>query len=393
MLAPRSTRLVLAAAVLAFVAGSCSTSDEDVADAASDSTAPTSTTAATPPSSTTVPGGADPDLVFPGAEWDTADATEMGIDETALETLVSEAEASGSNCLMVTRNGRMVGEWYWDGEPTDRRRTFSTAKSFTAGLVGIAGDEGALAVTDPASDYVTEWQGTDSEAVLVEDLLQNDSGRFQDFTTDYVGMALQAVDKSAFSIGLDQAHEPSTVWAYNNAAVQTLETVLERALDEPDIAAWGTENLLEPIGMANSTWLTDDAGNALTFIGIESTCRDMGRYGLLWLAGGTWDGREIISSEFVQAALEPVPTNGSYGYLWWRHDPVQPLWPSSPDTFAALGLGGQFISVDPDTGLVVTRQALGNDEGGADLLNLLAGAADSNAGLINLAGTLVDTDA
>ena len=312
--------------VVALVAGACATSGEETVDAASDSaTSAPSTAAATPSTSTTPPPETATDLVFPAAEWATADPAEMGIDEEALATLVAEAEATGSSCLMVTRNGRMVGEWYWDREPTDRQRTFSATKSFTAGLVGIASDAGALDVSDPASDYLTEWQGTDSEAVLVEDLLQNDSGRSYDFTTDYLGMALQAVDKSQFSIDLEQAHEPGTEWEYNNSAIQTLETVLERALDEPDIATWGTQNLLEPIGMTNSAWLTDDAGNALTFIGIESTCRDMGRYGLLWMAGGTWDGQEIISSVYVESALEPVPINEGYGYLWWRHDPAAPL--------------------------------------------------------------------
>ncbi len=368
----RLSRLLVTVAVAALVAGACSTSGEETADATPDGAAPTTSTAATLPP---LPAA---ELVFPAAEWDSADAAEMGIDEEVLATLVSEAESSGSTCLMVTRNGRMVGEWYWDKEPTDQQQTFSATKSFTAGLVGIASDAGQLAVSDPASDYITEWQGTESEAVLVEDLLQNDSGRFYDFTTDYVEMATRAVDKSAFSIDLDQAHEPGTEWEYNNSAIQTLETVLERALDEPDIAEWGTTNLLEPIGMADSTWLTDDVGNALTFMGIESTCRDMGRYGLLWLADGTWDGEEIISSEYIEAALEPVPTNEKYGYLWWRNDPAEPTWPSSPDTFAAMGMGGQFISVDPDAGLVITRQAISTD--------------GSTAGLINLAGTLVDTD-
>ena len=365
--------------------GACSSTSDGPAEVASDGTEPTASSTSTSPSSdgpdaAETEGASPSELVFPAESWATAEPAEMGIDDAALAALVDEAEATGSTCLMVTRNGRMVGEWYWDKDPTDQQQTFSATKSFTAGLLGIASDAGHLVVDDPASDYITEWQGTPSEEVLVEDLLQNDSGRFYDFDTDYVQMATQAVDKSAFSIELEQEHEPGTEWEYNNSAIQTLETVLERAMDEPDIAAWGTANLLEPIGMTNSTWLTDEAGNALTFMGIESTCRDMGRYGLLWLADGSWDGEEIISSDYVEAALEPVPTNPSYGYLWWQHDPdeTNPRWPSSPDTFAAMGMGGQFISVDPDTGLVVSRQALASD--------------GSSAGLINLAGTLVDAD-
>ncbi len=365
-----------------LLAGACSSSDGDGAVSA-DETGPGSTTTSEatgdetgPPGTAGPPAAGGEDLVFPAAAWATADPDAMGVDAEALDTLATEAETADSTCLVVTRNGRLVGEWYWGKEPTETQQIFSATKSFTSGLLGIASAAGHLAIDDPASEYITEWQGTDSESVLVEHLLQNSSGRFYSYESDYVDMAQKAPDQSAYAIGLDQAHEPGTEWDYNNAAIQTLETVLERALDEPDIAGWGTTNLLEPIGMHDSAWLTDSVGNALTYMGIESTCRDMARYGLLWLAEGRWEGEQIISSDYVEAATTPVAIYPDYGYLWWLNNPDELRWPTTPNTFVAMGLGGQFISVHPETGLVVARQAVSND--------------GTTGPLVNLAGLLVD---
>src|SRR5262245_13821938 len=55
------------------------------------------------------------DAVYPGAEWDHADAAEMGFDQAKLDAIAARAEQSGSNCLLVSRQGKIVGEWYWRG--------------------------------------------------------------------------------------------------------------------------------------------------------------------------------------------------------------------------------------------------------------------------------------
>lgn len=311
---------------------------------------------------------------FPGGQWARWTPDEAGLDQEVLDEVAAAAELGDSDCLVVTRDGRLVAEWYWNGAgPETAQEVFSATKSLTSVLVGIAADDGELEVDQPASTWIPEWSGTDSESVTVEQLLSNTSGRYHDIATDYGRMAAQAEDKTALAVGLGQEAEPGSTWVYNNSAIQTLEEVVSGATGT-DMADFGTERLLEPLGMADSSWERDRAGNPMAFMGVRSTCRDMARFGLMALNGGSWDGEQIVSAGWMEdSTSSSQELNDAYGWLWWLNRPgtvlgpesasggaVQPsdsqLVPGAPeDMFFALGLGGQIVAVDPGTRTVVTR--------------------------------------
>ena len=328
------------------------------------------------------------DRAWPTPDWEVASPAEAGLDAEALEAMVAAAERAGSQCLVVTRDGRLVGEWYWDGFDAERaREVYSVTKSITSTLVGIAQDRGLLDVDDRASDYVDEWKGTASEDVTIRNLVSNDSGRFHDFATDYVQMASQAEDKTAFSIALGQQHAPGSTWVYNNAAIQTLDAVLEEATGMPT-GDFADEALFEPLGMA-TTIRRDGAGNTLTFMGAQATCRDLARFGLLFLRDGEWDGEQVVSEAWVAEATRPSQElNPAYGFLWWLNrggdagvatgdssgEPT-PAGVAPASSFAALGLHNQLLGVFPPSGLVATRlgEASGPDGSSFGLGELAAG--------------------
>jgi CubicO group peptidase (beta-lactamase class C family) len=314
--------------------------------------------------------------VFPGAEWQRGDPADAGFDVAALDDIASDAEANGSNCLIVSRHGEIVAEWYWNGtSATTSQDVFSATKSVTSTLVGIAQADGDLDIRDPASAYIRQWAGTPSSDVTVEDLLSNDSGRHWDVATDYRDL-VAAQDRTAFGIGLAQDAPPGRTWAYNNAAIQTLDAVLESATGQ-DPAAYAQERLLGPIGMTDSDMAHDAAGNTTTFFGLRSTCEDMARFGYLFLRGGNWDGAQIVPQDWVEAATgQPSQDlNAAYGYLWWLNhqgritDPLRPITgresadigdgrlvgAAPADMYWAIGLGGQIVQIHPRTDTVVVR--------------------------------------
>jgi CubicO group peptidase (beta-lactamase class C family) len=328
------------------------------------------------PTTTAVPVTAEPvdDRSWPVPDWEVVDPAAAGLDAAALEQMAATAERAGSECLVVTKDGALVGEWYWDGfDAETEREVFSVTKSITATLVGIAQDRGLLDIDDRASDYIDEWKGTPSEGVTIRNLVSNDSGRYHDFDTDYVQMAGRAPDKTAFSIGLSQQVEPGTTWVYNNAAIQTLDAVLEEATGMPT-GEFASEALFEPLGMG-TTINTDAAGNTLTFMGAQASCRDLARFGLLHLRDGSWGEEQVVSSEWVDEATRPSQEiNPAYGFLWWLNragdvgvgtgdDAREGSIAGSADSssYAALGLFNQVVGVFPSSGLVVTR--LGADKG------------------------------
>lgn len=340
--------------------------------AASSTTVPT-----TDPTTTAAPTTTASALAFPGDDWQRASPTDLGFDPAALDSIIGDAQAAGSNCLVVVRHGQLAGEWYWNGtDATTAQEVWSVTKSVTSSLVGIAADEGVLQLSDPAGDYIPAWQGTDSATVTIEDLLSNDSGRFWSFDSDYVQMATREADQSGYAIGLGQQHMPGQVWAYNNAAIQTLSEVLQDATGQ-EPGEFAEERLFEPIGMAD-TWIrTDQAGNTLTYAGVQSTCLDLARFGLLYLNGGAWNGEQVVPQSYVDAAAGASSTelNAAYGYLWWLNregpiastavatDPTNPagtphgqMVASAPeDMFWAIGLGNQIVQVDPGSNTVVVR--------------------------------------
>ena len=315
----------------------------------------------------------------PGAAWQKVAPASVGLDAAKLGQVAAQARKGRSNCLVVVRDGKLAGEWYFRGTgPNTEQDVFSATKSVASTLVGIAQDDGDLRIGASASRWIPQWRGGKARAVTVRDLLSMDSGREWSPLTDYVRL-LAAPDRTAFAIGLGQAAAPGTVWAYNNSAVQTLDRVLARATGQ-DVTAFAERRLLKPLGMTHSALATDDAGNAQLFEGMRSTCRDMARFGVLMLNHGRWGGRQIVSAGWVAQATGPSSTklNAGYGYLWWlNHEGVIPsvtaatslqavenakpsekgrLVPGAPDSmYWALGLGNQVVQIDPGTKTVVVR--------------------------------------
>jgi CubicO group peptidase (beta-lactamase class C family) len=165
---------------------------------------------------------------------------------------------------------------------------------------------------------------------------------------------------------------------YNNSAIQTLQRVLQGATGE-NVVDFAQQRLFRPLAMTHTKMTTDRAGNAQMFEGVQSTCRDLARFGQLMLDGGTWDGHRIVSDAWIADATGKSSTtlNAGYGYLWWVNhegavtDPLvatnlqaaadpktahRRIVPGAPDDmFWALGLGNQLVQVDPGSRTVVVR--------------------------------------
>ncbi len=344
----RTRALVLGALTLSLLAGACSSS--------------TATTTGAPPSTTAASGttaaAAKASFVYPDAEWKAVDPATKNIDPATLKAFADSVNTGASNCALTVKDGEIVQEDYWNGTTAEtRQEVWSATKSITSTLVGIAQDEGKLKIDQKASDYITEWKGTPSESITIENLLSNDSGRAWDFETDYYKMAAGAKDKSAFAAGLGQQFPPGEHWEYNNSAIQTLETVLEKATGQ-DVEAYAKAKLFGPIGMG-TTITHDPSGNTLAFMGAQASCRDMARFGYLALRQGAWKDQQVVSSAWINEATKTSQSlNPGYGYLWWVNGKGEKgrSWPDLPDdAYAALGLGSQIVLVVPSRNLVMVR--------------------------------------
>jgi CubicO group peptidase (beta-lactamase class C family) len=356
---------VVVTAVLVLAA--CSGESAEPAATRSTVASPSVTSA---PTTTPAPSPAPaPTTTYPGADWQ---REEQG----SWSSLDDQLAAEGSTCLAVVKDGKLVHDAYWNGGAAGRQqRVYSIAKSLTSVLIGTFTGEDDLDLDASASAQVGEWQGSAAEAVTVRDLLAMTSGRRWSEAIDRQ-LIRASSDQTSFATGLAQDAEPGTRWVYDNAAVQTLESVLGELATGGDVVDVADERLLTPLGMTDTTWGRDATGQALTYSGMTSTCLDLARIGHLMLNDGTWDGRQVVPAGYVAEATSPSSElNAAYGLLWWTNakgrivevlrqagfatdkDPYEGrLAPRAPaDAYWAFGYGNQYVAVVPSEGVVAVR--------------------------------------
>lgn len=305
---------------------------------------------------------------YPGEEWPTADPLDHGLDPNVLQSAADYSESIGGLCLLVIRDGELVFEHYANGATQDSTPgTWSIAKSFSSSLIGIAVGRGEIERVDmPVADLVEPWQGTEKASITIEDVLGMRAGLHYNLLTDNSWTVLESDHTQA---ALDNSIDapPATEWHYNNHSVQVLDAVLEAATGR-DPEAYAIEHLWRPLGMRVDAapdqrvhWNRDDSGNTTMYMNVHARCRDLARFGYLYLHDGRWEDEQIVPADYVKSSLTPQPLNPPYGWLWWLNGqgpgidstdkPIDGwMFDFAPaDLFGAQGLGQNFIDVIPST--------------------------------------------
>lgn len=308
-------------------------------------------------------------------EWKEGDALPLpstytfeGVEKTTDSLL----EETGTSALLVLRANKLVYEDYrLTGGPNVPWLSMSVAKSFVSALVGIALDEGHIrSLDEEISDYVPVEQGSAYDGVKIIDVLQMSSGArwnedYSDKDSDAMRMALAMSSEGSLDHLVATAvreYEPGTVCRYNSADTQALGSLLVHATGR-SLTEYMQEKLVDPLGFTNrSFWLTDATGREAAFAGLNLTARDYARLGQLYLDGGKWNGRQVISESYVENSTKATSSHTrpgqpllsgnamelGYGYQWWI--------PSQQDgSFTALGVYNQLIYVQPSTQTVIVK--------------------------------------
>jgi CubicO group peptidase (beta-lactamase class C family) len=270
-----------------------------------------------------------------------------------LSAMADRARDAGASCFVVRRDGRVVGEWYWQGrQATTPSVGFSTMKAVSATLIGIAETKGLLSIDQPASDFITEWRGTPSSGVTIRQLLSMTSGR-EMRPGDALALTVSP-DPTSYAVNLGQVSPPGTVWRNSDSAVQTLARVLTRATGE-SVLSFAQRELLRPLGMDSTILNPDLSGGVNMAFMYLTTCRDLSALVQLYVDGGVWKGQRILSQQFLQQALSPSSSfMPGYGFLNRLNTPNSlGFIPSLPtDAFDFLGLCGQIGRGVPSQRLV-----------------------------------------
>lgn len=261
--------------------------------------------------------------------------------------------------VVIIRGGRIVAERYAPGFGIHQGyRTWSTAKSISASLIGIAASRGLIDLDAPAQ--IPEWQGPGDPraAITPTHLLHMSSGLWSEGSnTNAAYFAGQDVISAATTTHLEAA--PGSRWKYANNDTLLLLRALRASLDDDlSYLRFPYESLLHPIGMFDTWMETDHLGNFIGSSQVYTTARDIGRLALLYLNDGVWGDRRILPegwARFVATpapALPPAPGRQGYGAQFWLYDTIEGV---PPGTYTTAGNKGQFGTVVPAHDMVVVR--------------------------------------
>jgi CubicO group peptidase (beta-lactamase class C family) len=307
---------------------------------------------------------------------------------------------------VILRNGYIVAEW---GDPHRVDMTFSVTKSFLSTTVGLAFDRGMLRVTDRVRDHMAptlvlgnagQANGAErmGEATLLH-LFETPHNRTITWdhllrqTSDWEG-TLWGKPEWADRPGQNTAEwttrarvAPGTAYEYNDVRVNVLALAALNVWRRP-LPQVLKEHVMDPIG-ASSSWRWygyDNSWVNLDGVAVQSvsggghwgggmfiSARDMARFGHLTLRRGRWNGRQILSEEWVRMALTPTGPQPTYGFMNWFLNTDRKQWPSAPaSAFGHVGNGTNIIYVDPEHDVVAVVRWIENNAVDGFVKRLLA---------------------
>lgn len=297
--------------------------------------------------------------------------------DLTLDAWVAASRVSG---LLVLKNGEIVHEQYAMGNTeTTRWSNFSMAKSFTSTLVGAALADGAIGgLDDSVTRYVPELKGSAYQDNTIRECLQMTSGISwdEDNYTETINSDIGRYSKIMYRAepgalmelvrSRPRAAKPGSIFHYSTADSYVLSAVVIGATGKT-ASDYLSERIWRPVGMeADAYWILDaPGGRELGGNGISATLRDFGRFGQFILTGGAG----VLPEWWRDAAGSPhLPTTNfgrAYSNSLYGEDPLGYgyQWKAVPaglagagvgmPTFMAIGLGGQYIYVNPAESIVV----------------------------------------
>ena len=323
-------------------------------------------------------------LHWPTDEWIIVKPEEQGLDSNSISDMYEyiEDHSLDVHSVIIVRNGYIISEEYLHNSQirdvkeyyggSTHHVQYSTTKSLTALIIGIAIDKGYLSnINQTLYEFFADvWDPTYDDRkknITIEQLLTHNSGlpnganaaypSGSTVWTDFVEWALDDLPL-VFTPGQTGAFE------YSNDGVNLLAAIINNVTSN-NAAAFAKRYLFEPMGITDEewNWWQDSNNNSFGGYGFECSPRVQAKIGIICLNNGTWNGTQLISSEWIRETTTYKTDHRwlnigggklyDYGYLFYTDDPH--------NGYHTYGLGGQFIFVIPDYNITIGFTGSGLD--------------------------------
>lgn len=254
--------------------------------------------------------------------------------------------------LLISVDGRLAAERYFGGATAARPANIKSAsKSVIATLVGAAIDRGHIAgVYEPIGSYFSEYvRDPAKRAITIEDLITMRSG-LETTSNRHYGRWVQSRNWVRHVLERPFVDVPGGRMVYSTGSTHLLSAILTKATGVSTLQ-FARSALGQPLGITFDAWTRDPQGIFLGGNEMPMRPRDMLKVGELYLNDGQYQGRRVVSADWVKTSIEPRTVSRfgdrEYGYGWW----IRTL--ADRDVFYAWGYGGQFIFIVPSVRTVV----------------------------------------
>jgi len=266
----------------------------------------------------------------------------------------------GSLSLVVSRDGEIVAEDYYNGSGSDSIHDVrSVTKSFTSLLVGLAIDKGYIeSINDPISKYLTgivTFPDQVKANITIDQMLKMSFGHAWNGThsNSLYNTWASTPDHLQYIIDLPLANQPGMVFNYSDGASHLLSVIIAQATGQNTLD-FAKENLFDPLEISNFRWGKDDLGYPNGAAGLTISPHDMLKLGYLILSKGKYKETQVVPESWITemtttkiSTNNDVPFGPDYSYQIWIGSA------NGHKYIFAMGWGGQFVFTVPDQNLVV----------------------------------------
>lgn len=267
--------------------------------------------------------------------------------------------------IAIAVNNKVVFEHYQAPYAKDIPHiTHSMTKCFTNTAFGLAYDRGLVDIDDRVLKYFPQYEDGANEYLqnlTVRNLITMRSGQSRKIQgNEWRPLKTSWVD-AYFNVPWDK--EPGSRFMYSSGNSYIVSAIVQKvtglSCDE-----YIKANLTSQIGMRDFSWQKSPEGICPGGNGVDICVDDLLRLGMLYLNGGVWNGRQLLSRHWVDLSLgyaEPVSRQeGEPEYNFhWRH---------TGDVWASRGKFGQTCALVPALNMVVSVTMASKEHVAADLL-------------------------
>lgn len=242
---------------------------------------------------------------------------------TFIESAVLYARKSGFNLIRVAEIDNGVARFGEGNRGNPCQNIYSVAKAFTMTAIGIICDRGLLTVDEKITD------------IFADSLPENMDKRWHDVTVDHLlthraglhegQLDIDCIDINTFdtddfldlTLRTELIYEPGNGHSYSDAAYYLLSRILSAKTGEKlDDFLW--RELFRPCAFREAAWSKCPLGYPMGATGLYIYAEDMAKLGQIYLDGGVYNGRRILSEDWVNFSLmrpyEFTPRGfGTYG--------------------------------------------------------------------------------